>query len=141
MLSLVYLEGAILASKRTPYDDLVLSGFDQAILAKRLQRQHKLICAAVRAGRIEELKRLSGRDADRKAAERDKRNEEEHREQEQAEIREPEPPGQENAQGTTGAAKDRFSISEAPEEEAFRVSLLEEPILRAGEPVTLRVLV
>ena len=65
MLSLVYLEGAILASKRTPYDDLVLSGFDQAILAKRLQRQHKLICAAVRAGRIEELKRLSGRNADR----------------------------------------------------------------------------
>jgi len=141
ILSLVYLEGAILASKRTPYDDLVLSGFDQAILAKRLQRQHKLICAAVRAGRIDELKRLSGREADRKAAEQSKRDQEEDREQEPSDIREPESPSQENAQGTTDVAKDRFAISEAPEEEAFRVSLLEEPVLRAGEPVTFRVLV
>src|SRR2546422_9092878 len=112
MLSLVYLDGAILASKRTPYDDLVASGFDQAILAKRLQRQHKLICAAVRAGRIEELKRLSGRDADRKAAERGKRDKEEHREPEPTDIREPEPSGQEKAQKATRVAKDRFSISE-----------------------------
>src|SRR5207248_2358941 len=66
---------------------------------------------------------------------------EEHREQEQAEVREPEPPSQENAQRATHVAKDRFAISEAPEEEAFRVSLLEEPVLRAGEPVTFRVLV
>lgn len=141
ILSLVYLEGAILASKRTPYDDLVLSGFDQAILAKRLQRQHNLICAAVRAGRIDELKRLSERDADRKAAERGKRAREEDRGQEQADIREPKSTGQETAQATTRVAKDRFSISEAPEEEAFGVSLLEEPVLRAGESVTLRVLV
>ena len=141
ILSLVYLDGAILASKRTPYDDLVLSGFDQAILATRLHRQHKLICAAVHAGRIEELKRLSGRDADRRAAERGKRAREEDREPEPSEIREPEPPGQENAQKATRAAKDRFAISEAPEEEAFRVSLLEEPVLRGGEPVALRVLV
>jgi hypothetical protein len=141
ILSLVYLDGAILASKRTPYDDLVLSGFDQAILAKRLQRQHKLICAAVRAGRIDELKRLSGRDADRRAAERDKRDKEEDREPEPPEIREPEPPGQENAQGVTGAGKDRFAISETPEEEPFKVWLLEEPELRAGDSVALRVLV
>jgi hypothetical protein len=141
MLSLVYLDGAILASKRTSYDDLVLSGFDQATLAKRLQRQHKLICAAVRSGRVEELKRLSERDADRKVAEPGKRAKEEDREQEQPDIREPESPGQANAQGTTRVASDRFSISEAAEEEAFRVSLLEEPLLRAGESVTLRVLV
>ena len=141
ILSLVYLDGAILASKRMPYDDLVLSGFDQAILAKRLQRQHKLICAAVRAGRVEELKRLSERGVDRNAAEQRKRAKEEHREQAPTDIREPEPPGQENSQKTTAVAKDRFSISEATEEEAFTVSLLEEPALRAGEPVTLRVLV
>ncbi len=142
ILSLVYLEGAILASKRTPYDDLVLSGFDQAILAKRLQRQHKLICAAVRAGRIEELKRLSERAADRKAAEPGRRAKEEHREPEPADIREPESPGQENAQTTTTVAKDRFSISEAiEEEEGFKVWLLEEPVLRAGDSITLRVLV
>ncbi len=129
ILSLVYLDGAILASKRTPYDDLVLSGFDQAILATRLHRQHKLICAAVHAGRIEELKRLSGRDADRRAAD----------------IREPESPDQESAQKTTTVAQDRFSISEAREEEAekeaFKVWLLEEPELRAGDSVALRVLV
>jgi len=145
ILSLVYLDGAILASKRTPYDDLVLSGFDQAILATRLHRQHKLICAAVHAGRIEELKRLSGRDADRRAAERGKRAREEDREPEPADIREPESPDQESAQKTTTVAKDRFSISEAREEEAekeaFKVWLLEEPELRAGDSVALRVLV
>jgi len=141
ILSLVYLDGAILASKRTPYDDLVLSGFDQAILATRLHRQHKLICAAVRAGRIEELKRLSGRDADRKAAERSKRAREEDREPEQADIREPESTDQESAQKTTRVAKDRFSVSQTSEEEAFKVWLLEEPELRAGESVALRVLV
>ena len=141
VLSLVYLDGAILASKRTPYDDLVESGFDQSILAKRLQRQHKLICAAVRGGRIEELKRMSERDADRKAAERGKRAREEDSEQEPGDIREPELSGQENVQKTTRVAKDRFSISEEIEEEAFTISLLEEPVLRAGEPCTLRVLV
>ncbi len=142
ILSLVYLDGAILASKRTPYDDLLGPGFDQAILAKRLQRQHKLICAAVRAGRIEELKRFSERSADRKAAEPVRRAKEEHREQEQADIREPESPGQENAQKTTSVAKDRLSISErTEEEEGFKVWLLEEPVLRAGDSVTLRVLV
>ena len=63
ILSLVYVGGAILASKRAPYDDLVASGFDKQILVERLQRQHKLICAAVHAGRIEDLKRMSARDA------------------------------------------------------------------------------
>ena len=40
ILSLVYVGGAILASKRAPYDDLITSGFDKQILAERLQRQH-----------------------------------------------------------------------------------------------------
>src|SRR5215467_10303447 len=62
ILSLVYIGGAILASKRAPYDDLIASGFDKQVLAERLQRQHKLICAAVLAGRIEDLKRMSERD-------------------------------------------------------------------------------
>src|SRR6516165_8980922 len=62
ILSLVYIGGAILASKRAPYDDLIASGFDKQVLAERLQRQHKLICAAVRAGRIDDLKRMSERD-------------------------------------------------------------------------------
>ncbi|MGB7924808.1 MAG: hypothetical protein WCF57_16315 [Pyrinomonadaceae bacterium] len=62
ILSLVYTGGAILASKRSPYDDLISSGFDERALSVRLQRQHKLICAAIRAGRIEDLKRMSQRD-------------------------------------------------------------------------------
>lgn len=60
ILSLVYVGGAIIASKRTPYDDLVSSGYDEKVLTERLQRQHKLICAAIRAGRVEELKRMGG---------------------------------------------------------------------------------
>jgi hypothetical protein len=64
ILSLVYVGGAILASKRSPYTDLVSTGFDQAILSERLQRQHKLICAAVSAGRIDDLKRMNQRGAE-----------------------------------------------------------------------------
>lgn len=59
ILSLVYDRGTILASKRAPYDDLINGKFDEVALAERLQKQHKLICAAVRAGRIEDLKKMS----------------------------------------------------------------------------------
>jgi len=58
ILSLVYSGGAILASKRSRYDDLIESGFDEKVLAQRLKRQHRLICAAINAGRLEELKRM-----------------------------------------------------------------------------------
>jgi hypothetical protein len=58
ILSLIYVGGAIIASKRTPYDDLVAAGFKPQVLAERLQRQHKLICAAISAGRIEDLKKM-----------------------------------------------------------------------------------
>jgi hypothetical protein len=67
ILSLVYVGGTILASKRTPYDDLIASGFDEDKLAERLQRQHKLICAAIHTGRIEDLKRQTERDASARA--------------------------------------------------------------------------
>jgi hypothetical protein len=63
ILSLVYVGGAILASKRSPYDDLIAKGFDERELADRLNRQHKLICAAIRSGRIEDLKRMNQREA------------------------------------------------------------------------------
>jgi hypothetical protein len=68
ILSLVYVGGAILASKRTRYDDLVGESFDAAALSERLNRQHKLICAAITAGRIEDLKRLSRRDGEEQPA-------------------------------------------------------------------------
>jgi hypothetical protein len=60
ILSLVYVGGAIIAAKRTPYEDLIGKGFDEQALTERLQRQHKLICAAIKSGRVEELKRMSG---------------------------------------------------------------------------------
>lgn len=59
IMTLVYNGGTILASKRAPYDDLVADNFDESVVADRLSRQHKLICAAVRAGRIEDLKKMS----------------------------------------------------------------------------------
>lgn len=63
ILSLVYDRGTILASKRSPYDDLIRQGFDEKILTERLQKQHKLMCAAVRAGRIEELIQMTAKAA------------------------------------------------------------------------------
>jgi hypothetical protein len=60
ILSLVYVGGAILAAKRSRYEDLIESGFAEEVLTKRLKRQHQLICAAINAGRIEDLKRMGG---------------------------------------------------------------------------------
>ena len=59
ILSLVYVGGTILASKRSPYEDLIEQGFSDEALAERLKRQHKLICAAINSGRIDDLKKMS----------------------------------------------------------------------------------
>lgn len=59
ILSLVYNGGTILASKRSSYSDLLVEELDEKVLAERLQKQHKLMCAAIRAGRIEDLKRMT----------------------------------------------------------------------------------
>ena len=59
LLSLVYVGGTILASKRTSYEDLIEAGFDELALSERLQRQHRLICAAINAGRIDDLKKMT----------------------------------------------------------------------------------
>ena len=61
ILSLVYAGGTILASKRSPYEDLIAAGFSDEVLAERLKRQHRLICAAIHSGRIDDLKKMSGR--------------------------------------------------------------------------------
>lgn len=60
ILSLVYSGGTILASKRSPYVDLIAEGFSDELLAERLKRQHRLICAAIHSGRINDLKKMSG---------------------------------------------------------------------------------
>lgn len=59
ILSLVYVGGAIIASKRSRYEDLIESGFDEQALTERLQRQHKLICAAIKQGRVDDLKKMA----------------------------------------------------------------------------------
>jgi hypothetical protein len=73
ILSLVYTGGTILASKRTHYDDLIADGFNEKTLSERLQRQHKLICAAISSGRIEELKLMSQREASVRSAQKAER--------------------------------------------------------------------
>jgi hypothetical protein len=65
ILSLVYTGGTILASKRSPYNDLIEAGYDERLLTERVHRQHKLICAAIKAGRLDELKKMSGKPADK----------------------------------------------------------------------------
>ena len=112
IVSFVFAGGAILARKRSDYDDLVSAGFDESILVKRLQRQHKLICAAVHAGRIEDLKRMS--------------------ERELSLGKEPAP--------EQAAPSDSEIRNFEPEliDEGLKVALLDEPELRAGRVVTLR---
>lgn len=131
ILSLVYSGGAILASKRSPYDDLIAAGFDQNALIERLQRQHKLICAAINAGRIGDLKRMSDRGAtgeltppavsapvaDSEAGEVDR-----------ARVA-PTVPLQ--------SAGERFSTVE-DSEEPLSVVIIDETQMRAGESITLR---
>ena len=60
ILSLVYAGGAILASKRSPYEDLIREGFSDEALSERLKRQHRLICAAIHTGRLNDLKKMGG---------------------------------------------------------------------------------
>lgn len=69
IMSLIYDRGTILASKRTPYDDLVVDeSVDEDVLSERLNKQHRVICAAVKAGRIEDLIRMSHGNAAAKQA-------------------------------------------------------------------------
>ena len=64
ILTLVYNRGTVLASKRSPYDDLLAGDFDEKILIERLKKQHKLMCGAIRAGRLEDLKRMTMKESE-----------------------------------------------------------------------------
>ncbi len=55
IMTLVYDKGTILASKRTTYGELAGVGRQENEVAERVSRQHKLMCAAVKGGRIAEL--------------------------------------------------------------------------------------
>ena len=63
ILSLVYDRGTILASKRASYEDMLGEDFSERALAERLHKQHRLICAAIKAGRIEDLKQMTARES------------------------------------------------------------------------------
>jgi hypothetical protein len=55
IMSLVYDKGTILASKRDAYD----TATPERDLKERVNKQHRLICAAVKAGRVEDLKQMT----------------------------------------------------------------------------------
>jgi hypothetical protein len=141
ILSLVYTGGAILASKRSPYDDLIAGGLDEGVLAKRLSRQHKLICAAVHAGRIEDLKRLGERDVTEMSAQRQQAAAAKQVEQ-SSDAGETISASTESDPVPDAEAPDHFAISGLDQdEERLRVILLDQTELRGGSSVTLRVLV
>ena len=159
ILSLIFVRGEILASKRSPYDDLLAQGFNQEVLAERLHRQHKLICAAVHAGRIEDLKRMTQRAAaETRAAQAPPAAEEETKpapaetpveqeapaesEQVAAPAAPPTPalPAQERPGITTPLDPLIAEFAQAARaKEELHLNLLEERELRAGEFVTLRI--
>ena len=148
ILSLVYSGGAILASKRSPYDDLVAGGFDEGLLAQRLLRQHKLICAAVHAGRLEDLKRMGEREpagtASPRTAVSDKPIAEAPSEALSAGSKTESPvapAGREMDQGVSGAESRLPNPMPEEDNEPLRVTLLDDEDLRSGESVTFRVMV
>lgn len=53
--SLIYVGGTIVATKLTPYTQRLDEGADREAIASLLKRQHQLIIAAIKAGRIEDL--------------------------------------------------------------------------------------
>ena len=53
--SLIYIGGSIVAKKLTPYSDKLNQGATEETLASLLKRQHQVIVAAIKAGRIEDL--------------------------------------------------------------------------------------
>jgi hypothetical protein len=131
ILSLVYSGGAILAAKRSPYDDLIAAGFDQGTLAERLQRQHKLICAAINAGRIEDLKKMSDRGATDELTPAVNAPVIDHEDDHDGD-----PEGLSPTVALPSAGE-RFLTSD-DSEEPLSVVILDETQMRAGESVTLR---
>lgn len=59
--SLVYIGGTIVAKKRTPYSEQLSNGATEDVISSLLRRQHQVIIAAIKAGRIEDLIRHTAR--------------------------------------------------------------------------------
>src|SRR5215213_6318418 len=60
--SLVYIGGTIIAKKSTPYRDQLSEGASEVMIASLLKRQHQVIIAAIKAGRVDELIKYSSRE-------------------------------------------------------------------------------
>lgn len=159
ILSLVYTGGAILASKRSPYNDLIADGFDEEVLAERLKRQHKLICAAIKSGRIDDLKKMGNRSADDAVAVEDGSEVGAEPDSPIPAPAAPPPPAIEDTRIETGlehqepprsavAPADAYMVFDSRRKavqedqgEGLHLSLLEEQEFRSGEALTLGVLV
>ena len=57
--SLVYVGGTIIARKRTPYAEQLSQGAKEEMIASLLKRQHQVVIAAIKAGRVKDLIRHS----------------------------------------------------------------------------------
>src|SRR5215472_14708430 len=67
--SLVYMGGTVVAKKSTPYSEEIDQGATEEIIASLLKRQHQVIIAAIKAGRIDELiHNLGGKRSPQEAA-------------------------------------------------------------------------
>lgn len=159
ILSLVYAGGAILASKRSRYEDLIASGFSDEALGERLKRQHRLICAAIHAGRVADLKRMAGGEPDIAAIETpvdpvdigppaSAHGEEKAdapgavAQQDEAALTPPTEAVSPEDADTIHDPRWQSPLGEvAREEEGLRISLLDEREFRSGDALTLRIMV
>lgn len=155
ILSLVYSGGAILASKRSRYEDLIASGFSDEALSERLKRQHRLICAAIHAGRVVDLKRMAGAEPEMAAVAAPVEGQRAAPAQGEAQS-DAQDAAHPDAAETTPATEavspaDAYTLHDsrrqspmgepARETEGLRVRLLDEQEFRSGEVLTLRIMV
>jgi len=68
--SLIYIGGSIVAKKLTPYSDKLTEGATEETLSSLLKRQHQVIIAAIKAGRIEDLIRHTRENETKQASKR-----------------------------------------------------------------------
>ena len=152
ILSLVYSGGAILASKRSRYEDLIASGFSEQALSERLKRQHLLICAAIHAGRVGDLKRMGGAESELASVESPAAVEappavdaDQTIQTAPEQVAETPPAFQAERPADTYTIHDQRRQSPlgefGKEAEGLRITLLEEQEFRAGDSLTLRILV
>ncbi|HET9533484.1 MAG TPA: hypothetical protein VFQ92_24235 [Blastocatellia bacterium] len=60
--SLVYVGGTVIAKKLTPYKERLSEGATEEVIASLLKKQHQVIIAAIKAGRIGDLIRHSAKE-------------------------------------------------------------------------------